>query len=840
MIPLRADTIVATVLLLVSCFSCLFLGGLVLARNPGKRTHRLFAILALNLALWSLGVLAIIHSPDQESARLWVMTTFAICAFITPGFYHFIVYFPFQRLDGMRWFVFTLYAGAAIFALLVQSPLYLRDLSVRPDGFPVVQYGPVMAAYAVFVLTGLLTSSLNLARKLRITTGVQQRQVQHFLLFGVASTFLAFLTNLLAPSLRITSLEVYGPCFMVLLMGGLAYSMIRYHLLDVRTLASRTTVYAVVTATIVGIFLVVVSLVHWAFVVRTQFSELIIATLAALLIAVVVQPVKERTQLMLDRLILHRRYDADLLLERVARHCAQFIQVPQLLELVSKEIQNTLGAQLVRFYILEDREGRALTVEYSTNEEECGKRYIHLDNLLSLVQKTEGPLVLEEVLHQRPTPERGRIAELLAELDAFALVPLKTKLNLVGVMALSEKSTHDIYTKDDLRVLSTMAGPLAATIENSRLYSRLDELNLHLERILSNMRGGVVAVDSEGKVTTMNQEAQSILGEQTPGQTLDNLEPRVAQLLRRTLREHRNIRDYETVIRSVGGESIPVALASAYFDSSDRHGGGSIVLIYDLTQIKRLESNVQRADRLTSIGTMAAGMAHEIKNPLQSIKTFSQLLPDRFEDPDFRKTFVEVVPPEVQRIDTIVSRLLDFARPRPVCFAPQNLITIIKDVLALLENQIRKHGIEVLLDFPVEIREVTADDQQLHQVFLNLFLNAIDSMKHSSSRTLSIRMFYDQTHLVRHMQPPMLDVPCVKILVSDSGCGIPTESLKQIFTPFFTTKDYGTGLGLSVVHGIITEHGGDIDVASSPGKGATFSVTFPLVDRATLAERVGA
>ena len=331
-----------------------------------------------------------------------------------------------------------------------------------------------------------------------------------------------------------------------------------------------------------------------------------------------------------------------------------------------------------------------------------------------------------------------------------------------------------------------------------------------------------------------------MLGSPGTGSTLEALEPRVAQLLRRTLREHRNIRDYETMIRSTDGENIPVALASAYFASADNHGGGAIVLIYNLTQIKRLESNVQRADRLTSIGTMAAGMAHEIKNPLQSIKTFSQLLPDRFEDPDFRKTFVEVVPPEVERIDTIVTRLLDFARPKPVCFAPQNLQLIVQEVLALLENQIRKVGVEVVLDFPGEVREITADDQQLHQVFLNLFLNAIDSMKNTAQRVLTIRVYYDRTHVSQHMQPPILDVPCVKVVVSDTGCGVQPEYLSQIFTPFFTTKDYGTGLGLSVVHGIVTEHGGEIDVTSTAGLGTVFSVTFPLVDKETLAERIGA
>jgi len=248
---------------------------------------------------------------------------------------------------------------------------------------------------------------------------------------------------------------------------------------------------------------------------------------------------------------------------------------------------------------------------------------------------------------------------------------------------------------------------------------------------------------------------------------------------------------------------------------------------------------VQRADRLTSIGTMAAGMAHEIKNPLQSIKTFTQLLPNRFEDADFRRTFSEVVPPEVQRIDTIVTRLLDFARIKPVHFAPQNMRKILEEVLALVENQLRKADIEVMTEFPDTIQEVNADNQRLHQVFLNLVLNALDAMKDRPVRRLTIRLYYDRTHFTHEGQPTFFDVPCMRVAVMDTGCGISKTHLEQLFTPFFTTKADGSGLGLSVVHGIVTEHGGEIDVTSTVDVGTTFTLTFPLMQETKVFERAG-
>jgi len=236
---------------------------------------------------------------------------------------------------------------------------------------------------------------------------------------------------------------------------------------------------------------------------------------------------------------------------------------------------------------------------------------------------------------------------------------------------------------------------------------------------------------------------------------------------------------------------------------------------------------------------MAAGMAHEIKNPLQSIKTFTQLLLDRYDDADFRMTFAEVVPPEVDRIDNIVTRLLHFARPQPVSFNLHDVRQIIREVFALVENQMRKEGIEVRLNLPEERVGIMADDQQLHQVFLNLVLNAIESMRETTSNFIEVQI---QTGLA-HLQQPGIqvrhDVPCVKVVISDSGCGISRENLKQLFTPFFTTKADGSGLGLSVVHGIVTEHRGIIDVDSNPGVGSAFTVTFPLAGNTESKERVG-
>jgi signal transduction histidine kinase len=209
----------------------------------------------------------------------------------------------------------------------------------------------------------------------------------------------------------------------------------------------------------------------------------------------------------------------------------------------------------------------------------------------------------------------------------------------------------------------------------------------------------------------------------------------------------------------------------------------------------------------------------------------------RYTDPDFRATFEETVPGEVDRINSIVSRLLEFAKPRPVTFRAQPIERVINEVLALVENQTRKAKVQVFKHYPEREALVYGDEQQLHQVILNLVLNALQAMKvedeHAAGANdgwngdLDISVEFAHARLRSEGLRAVRETECVRIHIMDTGCGIPPENMDELFTPFFTTKEEGSGLGLSVVHGIVNEHGGDIDVRSRLGEGTTFTVTLP-------------
>ena len=816
-----------SLLTLGAIFSCI-LGAAVLFRNPTKRAHRLFAVLAVNLALWALGVAIIIHCKTDASARFWIKATFIVASFLPATVYHFSSLFPHQRFEGLRPLLALLYLSAGAQIAGTFTPYYVRNVAILANEPPQVTYGPVFTFFSVMVVTSMLASFSNLFRKLRQARGVERRQIEHMLLGIILCMASATVTNVLAPVLNVRNTEVYGPIFTLVMMSIVAYAMIRYHLLDIWVLVSRTTIYAAVTTFVFATFLGTISLVHWLSS-RTTPSILVTTLLAALVIALVLQPLKERLQLLVDRTILKRRYDVNALCAKITQHAAQFMPLHQLLDMVARDIRMTIGAAQVRVWVIDENDPSKITMQYSSAPEDEPMETHGQAALLQYMRTHPDPLVLKQLLHERPTDQRMRIAQHLAELDAYLCLPLRASSKVVGILALAEKTSGDIYSANDLVVFTTIAGPLGTAIENAGLYLKLEQVNLHLERILSSMRGGVVAVDEQGRITTINAAATQMLGQVEVGQHLDKLHDEMAGVLRQTLLDSRGVGEFETVIRGPVQEKVPVVISSSCLEMADGVSCGALAMINDLTQLKRLEQNVQRADRLSSIGTLAAGMAHEVKNPLVSIKTFTQLLLGRFEDADFRKTFAEVVPHEVERIDMIVSRLLDFARPRPVCFAPHDLRKIVEHVLMLVENYIRKERIEVKTEFPSREIPVYGDEQQLHQVFLNLFLNALDALKETRGGELTVRAYYDRIHLRHRGIAPFLETECIRVAVTDTGCGIPAEHMDQLFTPFFTTKIEGCGLGLSVVHGIVMEHGGEIDVQSAPGTGTSFTVTLPLM-----------
>ncbi|PCJ65393.1 MAG: hypothetical protein COA73_02675 [Candidatus Hydrogenedentota bacterium] len=823
--------LIPSILNLITAFVCFSLGLLVLARNSRKITHRTFAVMAFNLMLWAIGVFCVIQSPTVISATFWVrFSEFVVC--FTPALiYHYIGYFPRGNFVGNRQLQYGLYIAGSLLSVYSLTPNYLKYVVLEQGKLPVAVHGNGLLFMVAITAVAIIAIHQNLWHKYRESSGFAKRQVQFVLTGTYFIALFGILVGAMEPVFGIQGVQAYGPPLtVILLMVCFAYAMIRYHLLDTRAFVSKLAVFIGSTMFVIFTFGLISQLVESVYRETNEMTVLITTIFSALVISMIFQTVKKSVEHFIEVRLLSRKYDVDRLYRRIARNASDTADLEDLLESIASDIQKTVGVRIIRVLLIDPETPNKLVTEYtSIKDEPCIQSTDHVV-LLDFLRGRPKPLILEKILHRKPDERMVRVASHLAELDAYFCLPLTAREGLVGLLTLGQKDTHDIYSNEELLAFRALVGPLGTAITNARLYREVERVNLHQSNIFSQMQEGVIAVDNHGCVTMVNEAANTMAGPIEEGQSIDHLTPEVGELLIRTLDLQVSIRDFESNIESPEGEVLTVLMSSSCLTTSQGETTGAIALLYDLSQIKRLERNVQRADRLSSIGTLAAGMAHEIKNPLVSIKTFTQLLMDRYTDPDFRNTFRDVVPHEVDRIDTIVTRLLDFARPRPVKFEPQNIRVIIEEVLALVENQTRNFMIDVKCEFPNDELAVYGDEQQLHQVFLNLILNAVDAMEAKKEGVLSIITRYGVLTR-RDADSSIIDTNrCVDIYITDTGSGMGEKSLQNLFTPFYTTKDEGCGLGLSVVHSIIMEHGGTIDVQSTVGVGTTFTLALPMAE----------
>ena len=345
------------------------------------------------------------------------------------------------------------------------------------------------------------------------------------------------------------------------------------------------------------------------------------------------------------------------------------------------------------------------------------------------------------------------------------------------------------------------------------------------------MESGVIAVDATGHVSRVNPAAERLTGLDSDSlctASYVELPTMLAIPLRETLEDGKARPQFETSIEGPMG-FLPLVCSTATLRTKDGATEGALIVFSDLTRVKDLEKEKQTAERLAAFGALAAGVAHEIKNPLVAIRTFAELLPERFADTDFRDDFAKVVVREIDRIDNLVARL------RGIATAPRQQIGSIdvrqplSETLKLLRGQLEQTRTTVHSTIEDSAPVVTMDDAQLKQLFLNLFQNSIEAMGYDGD--LSVRV------VRRHSG----GASSIAIEISDTGPGIADSVRGHIFEPFFTTKPTGSGLGLAICRSIVDAHRGSIRAQNNPDRpGTTVIIELPATDGATLALQASA
>lgn len=348
--------------------------------------------------------------------------------------------------------------------------------------------------------------------------------------------------------------------------------------------------------------------------------------------------------------------------------------------------------------------------------------------------------------------------------------------------------------------------------------------------VIDSVGDGVIVIDQDGVITLCNPAAEEITGYSrrhalgAPFQKLFTQETVLVEMVAKTIRTGITISDHENVVVRNSGRLIPVAVTCYPLMLANGDYIGAILTLKDITYIRELEAAVRQADRLSTMGTLAAGLAHEIKNPLGGIKGAAQLLEHELCAGSELLEYTGVMIRETERIDHIIRELLELASPRGLKLTPVNLHRVLRDILLLQKQSVAGRDISFVSHFDPSIPPIMADGELLTRLFLNLIRNALDAVAESGRITVTSRVLSDYLLAKNERQSRM-----IAIEISDDGPGIPSQDLENIWTPFFSSKTSGTGLGLPICHKIVAEHRGMIKVESDPGHGTKFTVLLPLV-----------
>jgi len=801
------------------------IGLLVWLANPKRRLNRYFFFTTFLITFWLLCMFAITLQSEVDATSFWMRQVSAAAGFLPFGFFILSVVILAPDLTVLQLCYKLRYLLLASFSVLIlcQTNFFMRSTSFSSpeETVPIADYGPGFVLFILYFILAAIGMIVSVPKIFKTTSGVQRTEGQFLLLgwlFGFSFGVTLFTTSNLMGTQEATR---FLPFFPLVMNSFVAYGIATRRILSVSVVMQRLTAYILLTLYLVAVYILTVWLVGFLFYLVIPDPTYLSHLLGAITTALSVIPANSRIQAFSSRLFSGAPFNVDETLARAGTIFREMSTETKLMESFSGLISKTFGATQV--VLLRPMEERGFAQCYPSSNSNDAISLEPGSSVVQLLERDHEPFAVETLQRMRPTPVVTGAMEEMKSTGAAIVLGSFSRKEIKAILVLSAKSSGRIYDLREQRALQLLSDQLAVAIDNARLYTEVQDGKIYNEILLDSLSSGIVAVNENRQVTVFNKRAQKLthLSEaDVVGKSMKVLPQALMESISGVFKTEETFRDRDLLIEA-GEENIPIRVSGSVFHGHTGEMLGALLVFYDMTVLKKMEEQIRRADRLSSIGTLSAGMAHEIKNPLVTIKTFTQLLPHQHNNEDFQKTFFELVGQEVKRIDTIVNRLLNFARPAKAALKPVSLHETLENSLRLIEQQLAQGGIALEVDLSARQHIVHADAEQLNQTFINFFLNAIHAME--SGGTLSV-----QTSLVKSS---------VQLDIRDTGCGISADKIDHIFDPFFTTKEEGVGLGLSVSHGIIQEHSGTIDVESEEGKGTLFRLFFPLMNLKEAPER---
>jgi PAS domain S-box-containing protein len=738
------------------------------------------------------------HSTGKFNTFDWAIfwSDLGSSLLLPPLFLHFCLEFPLRNkwIKHHRSRLYLIYVPGALLFLaqlafingvigFAPSPIVLRDILDNLGDFHFSLY---------FVLSAVV-----LLQTYRTVQTPELRQQMKWVTRGTALAVVPYFVFQSIPRLLGWVPEAYVDYAilpLVLMPISFGYAIHRYRLMDVDIIFKRGVTYTLATACVIGLYATFVVVVGELVNAGLEPVSMVARALATIVAALLFAPIKDQFQVWVDKFFYRDRYDVRQTLIDFGRTLGSEVHLEKMLDRIL------------------DRLGRALFVSRAA---------IFLEHPFDpnrfIPARTLGLTIPDnaDFSFLKPATERPYIFFETDLHDLNYFIPCRVKDRVIAYIALGRTQIGDYLTSEDLELLETVSDYVGIALENSRLYRSLEQkaseyqsLKDFSENIIESINVGVLVEDVDGRIVGWNRALEILTGRSRHdaiGRRTENFIP--SQFLQRLV-ETRLLYKQPWVGLTVNFSATPLV---------DKIGNtrGTLIIIDNITDRIRLEDQLVQNDKLTSIGLLAAGVAHEVNTPLAVISSYSQMLRKEISPEDSRFKLLEKITKQTFRASEIVNNLLNFSRTNATEFTEVDIHQVIRDTIALLEHQLRSGRIRVEQELGAEYPMTLGNAGKLQQVFLNLFVNARDAMPEGGG----LRIITDTVNSK------------IEILVQDTGTGISREHIKKIYDPFFTTKapGKGTGLGLSVSYGIVQEHGGTISVESKPGAGTSFRLELPLV-----------
>jgi len=631
---------------------------------------------------------------------------------------------------------------------------------------------------------------------------------------------------------------------LVILPLTFSWAIVRYRLMDVDLIFKRGVTYTLATALLVGVYFGVVAvtgeIVHSRLSPQFGFWGL----LAAIIIAgIAFEPLKRTIQAWVDRAFDQKRFDYRETLVEFGRGINSQTDLRALLDSIVERLPQALLVTRVAVFLASEGDGRSGSGRHFDLAASHGLTNLQASDMRALDVRfldfdrpgANNHIFLENPQHVLRLPEAQRHSA--GRLDLNYYLPCRVAnregsgTRTVAVIGLGRTDDGDFLSSEDMELLESLAGYIGIAIQNAQLYRRLEQkitefesLKEFHENIVESINIGVFAVDLDDRIESWNTQMENMY-ERPRTEVLRQpisavLPPEFVTRFNSVRDEHGTHTLYKFRLTLPNGSERIANIAIAPLVTRNFVAVGRIILVDDITDRIQLEAQLTQSEKLSSIGLLAAGVAHEVNTPLAVISSYTQMLTKHMRDDERLAPVLEKITQQTFRASEIVNGLLNFSRTSGTEFTSVNLNELLGDTVTLLEHQFKTSQIRVETNFDPHLARIHGNQGKLQQVILNLMLNAKDAMFGTTNATLKIATFNGPGRVL--------------VRIQDSGGGIEREHLHRIYDPFFTTKakpqdgaHKGTGLGLAVSYGIMQEHAGKIHVESELGVGTAFQLEFP-------------